>query len=154
MSITLHKELGVNPHMTVCRRCGDGKELVLLGNKTIIVKCYSCGITCYGGKPKLGRCPSCNEQSNYWETIGEIKEYDKLPSSELCEACETEIALHEKIVSEGGIYWKCADCSANGVIKSSEFANDVRSTHGLTNGEPCGVEFTKEDCPNCNQTGE
>lgn len=55
----------------------------------------------------------------------------------------------EKIISEGGIYWRCADCGMHGVIKAEfKLAKLVRKASGIATG-PCGYEFTKEDCPKC-----
>jgi len=108
----LHPELGVNPKLTICPRCGgEGDELVLIGNHTGVFKCPACSGEVRGGKPLSGICPLCT------------------------------------VVADGGVYWRCRDCKAEGVIKKNEFTEKVRRYYELYNGEPCGVELTKENCP-------
>jgi len=141
MSITLHRERGVNPRLTFCPRCGkEANELVLLGAHEAIGEC--CGITVYGG----GRCPKCNR---FTERVGTIGEHDRLPASQPCDECGAELAEHAKVVAEGGVYFRCTDCNASGVIKATPFAAEVRKAHGIDAPAPCGVEFTEENCPAC-----
>ena len=62
--------------------------------------------------------------------------------------------LHEALVADGGVYWRCKKCGLSGVIVArSELAIAVRKKMGIEPPEPCGLEYTEEEpCPMC--TGE
>ena len=71
---------------------------------------------------------------------------EKLPGG-LCEGCEKEIADHNRIVEEGGIFFKCK-CGTEGVVReSSELAKEVRKNLGVAAPAHCGVKF--EECVKC-----
>jgi ssDNA-binding Zn-finger/Zn-ribbon topoisomerase 1 len=145
MGITLHPTLGINPHMTVCRRCGGpAEELMLIGNRTSIYRCGNrdCGITIYGHRMSEP-CPKCHDRGPH-EKIGEVGEHDKLPATEPCDKCKAELAEHKQIVADGGIYFKCAQCGKSGVIKNTApLCAMVREKMGVPAPKPCGVEFDK-----------
>jgi hypothetical protein len=145
MSITLHKTLGLNTRMTFCPRChGEAHELIMLGNKNNKGICSKCGLTVYGSDSR--HCPECNGIVEHVP----LEQSERLPATDICDDCKKEVTLYEDIVAEGGVYWKCSKCHCSGVIKSNEFTADVRKAHGLTNGEPCGVDFNgADDCPCC-----
>lgn len=148
MNIRLDPERGVNPCLTVCPRCGgESPELLLLGTSDWLHECAVCGITNVGPKGQL-RC-KVDGCGGRLKLIRRLEEYERLPATEPCDACKAEIDEHKAIVEAGGIYWRCADCKASGVIKSNEFAAEVRKAHGIDPPDPCGVEFTKENCPAC-----
>lgn len=141
MSLQLHPKLGPNPHLTFCPRCGgDGPDLILIGARTAKRKCAGCG-TLLIGNTLREPCGKCGDTGPH-ELIGHVEEHEKLPGS-FCKSCEEEIKLHKAIVKDGGVYFRCQECGKQGVIRPNEFAAAVRKTHGLTNGEPCGVEFSK-----------
>lgn len=169
-SITLHPKLGLNVHMTVCPRCcQNGDELVLLGIHNRVYECAAsdCKARTLGKKEK--KCPGCGYETER-VFVREIGEHERVSGS-VCGACQKELKEHQDVVEAGGIVFKCADCKAEGVIKASApLAKMVRETHqkqggkGLVKGwftEPihtkgndhvyvgCGVEFTKADCPQC-----
>lgn len=145
-SITLHKEKGVNPHLTFCQRCGgEAPSIVLIGNKDYIDICNSCGMRHYGGADKR-TCQGCGTKYSFKRE--KMKEGERLPGG-LCDACEKEVAEHKAIVASGGAYFKCADCGVEGVIKANDFTASVREANGLDDTEPFGVEFNKDDCPKC-----
>lgn len=146
MSIRLHKDKGVNPYLTYCPRCGgDGPDLLLIGAHDRVYKCQGCGMTHFGGRPKGGLCQECGGSVAFER---KLEDREKLPGN-LCAACEKEIEEHKKVVEAGGIYFKCADCKIEGVIKQNEFTERVRKQIGIEVPKPCGVEFTKADCPKC-----
>jgi hypothetical protein len=147
MSIPLHPKLGVNPRLTVCRRCGGNtNELVLLGNRNKVMKCTSCNALNYGSRAS-DKCSACSQRS--LELDHELSDAERVPAMAPCDACAKELDEHAAVVADGGIYFRCADCRASGVIKKSPFADAVRAAHGLEAPAPCGVEFTKADCPKC-----
>lgn len=158
--IELDREKGLNPHMACCPRCGkENGELVLIGARKSIYKCNNCGVNIYGHR-KVEPCPNCKEGggrqpyvSSGFTHVGTIGEHDRIPTS-LCDECEKELASFKEIVSAGGVYWKCSDCKMTGVIKKSPFADAVRATHKLDAPAPCGIEFSKKDCPACNRREE
>lgn len=148
--IPLHPTRGVNTHLTMCSRCGcDMDELILLGANEHIMKCDRCGVRSIGGRPKGDVCPEC-EQRTTWHRDGTVGEHDRLPASQLCEACKLELDNMRAIVTAGGIYWRCSDCGANGAISpEAGMSSAVRRQMGIEPPDPCGVEFSRDDCPAC-----
>lgn len=148
-SIRLHREKGLNPHMTVCPRCGkDGDSIVLLGATDKIHTCPKCGLR-HVGRPDDGECQGCGAgfARERWKTRT-IEDYERLPVR--CKACDDELAEWESVVKAGGVYFRCADCKTEGVIRAeSEMAKAAREQLGVPPPKPCGVQFTKADCPLC-----
>jgi hypothetical protein len=145
----LHKEKGVNPKLTYCPRCGgESNELLLLGAHDKKFTC-SCGEV-YIGYPRGGKCvKGCGGHVAFDK---EIDEYERLPATDVCDECKKEIAKHKKIVTEGGVYWKCSVCSSEGVIKKSKFADAVRRAHKIDPPGECGVDFGgSQNCPVCSK---
>ena len=94
-----------------------------------------------------GPCPKCNR---FGEKVRDIEEHERLPATEVCDTCKTEMSEHAAIVAAGGVYWRCEDCPASGVIKAdAPFAAAVRERLGVPAPEPCGATFSKADCPAC-----
>ena len=147
-SLPLHKTKGINPHMTICSRCGeDGRDILLLGVHDKKWRCSSCDtINLSAGMPR--ECGSCKSRCGF-TSEGEVGEFEKLVTG-LCDKCAKDLKEFDKIVSEGGIYWRCKDCSATGVIRGdSPFAKAVRKEMGIAAPKPAGVEFSNKDCPSC-----
>jgi hypothetical protein len=142
--LPLHREKGVNPHMTYCPRCrGDGPELILLGAHDRVYKCNNsdCGML-HIGKPPGGVCQEC-KTSVFFER--NIEDHERLPGG-LCDNCVAQV----KMVQEGGVFFKCADCNAIGSIKADHpLSIQVRKQLNVEAPKPCGVAFTKNDCPVC-----
>ncbi len=147
-SIRLHPVHGVNPKLTYCPRCGgEGQDLVLIGADDDKFTCAVCGTTSFGARKCLK--PDCGSANGRREKIGER---ERLPGG-LCAACEAEVDVHKREVAAGGVYFRCTDCGAQGVIKAGvPFSRDVRKAHNLPPPAPCGVEFSKDDCPQCSET--
>lgn len=151
--IILHSRLGVNPRMTVCPRCGgDGDKLMLLGSQNYKYTCRyaNCGLTHYG-KPTgaaARTCPGCGLAAD-WVNRTELDDNERLPASAPCRKCQAEIDEHKKVVAEGGIYFRCKDCKAQGVIRANELTAKVRAHAKIEPPNPVGVEFAKDDCPSC-----
>jgi hypothetical protein len=153
--LLLHPKKGLNPRLTTCARCGgEGRDLLLLGKADYKDICDECSAVHYGGANKdssSGRraCFHCGSSSF---TRKPLEELEKVPHG-LCQACEQEVALHKKLVEEGGIYWKCKDCGASGVIKDSPLSKHVREQLNIKAPEACGLEFSKSggsiNCPAC-----
>lgn len=145
MNLRLHPDKGVNARLTFCPRCGgDGLDLLLIGANDMVTTCRVCGAVSYGER----KCLKCGERTAV--DTRQLEEHEKLPGS-LCPACEAENA----IIAQGGVYWRCADCKASGIIKPSLFAEQVRAAHNLPAPAPCGVEFTRaEGCPVCGGSEE
>lgn len=143
----LHPEKGLNPHLTTCPRCGgEGQEILLLGKHNKIYKCPSCGQT-HIGRPKKGNCQKCGTVVEFEREIGES---ERLPGG-FCDACKEEIEKFKKVIAEGGIHWKCEECRREGVIThDAPLAAAVRKKLGIFAPDPCGITFTKEECPVCN----
>jgi len=149
-SIRLHPELGVNPRLAFCPRCGeDTNDVLLLGATNRIYRCQGCD-TPNVGKPKDG-CGRCGHYDVPFER--ELGPSEKLPGS-ICDPCKEELQTHQAEVEAGGVFFKCSDCPTTGVIKAGHpFAEKVREHHGIKAPGICGVEFSKaEGCPSCSGT--
>lgn len=146
-SIPLHPEKGVNPHLTICPGCGeDGEEILLLGTSDYIHRCTACNTNQLATK-RAKKCPQCGEHA--LQFVRQLETQEKLPGS-LCKKCSDARDVVDAAVKEGGVYWKCKDCNSNGALKAeAQLAKDVRKQMGIKAPKPCGVEFTKENCPVC-----
>jgi predicted RNA-binding Zn-ribbon protein involved in translation (DUF1610 family) len=146
--ITLHPQLGVNPHLMSCPRCGGNTNgLMLIGDRTTIRECDSCGVRIYGHRPSEP-CPKCGQRSS--TAVGKIGEHKKLVDCQPCDGCQAELKEHRRAVEAGGVYFKCADCGVTGVIKgTSPLAKAARKQMKIPKPGLMGVEFTKVDCPAC-----
>ena len=147
-TIQLHPKHGVNPRLCFCPRCGgESNMLMLIGTRNYVTTCPHCGVKNYGSK-RSELCGKCGSHMHNGEKR-ELDDHEKLPG-DFCEECKKEAKEHAAIVARGGVYFRCKACNACGVIKEDvPFAAEVRKAHGLLNGEPCGVEFDKTDCPRC-----
>jgi len=140
-SITLDPKLGVNPHLTYCPRCGgDGRELMLIGNRKNKITCPSCGTVNFGSRPSEN-CGKCKTNLRGGK-VDRIEDNERLPGG-LCEACEQEVMEHKRLVEEGGVYFKCSECGIEGVIRAeAPLAQEVRKEMNIPAPAPCGVEIT------------
>jgi rubrerythrin len=149
MAVLLDEELGVNPTMTYCPRCGgQTNELALVG-RAYKYRCKYCGIIVVGRNPK--RCPNPDCNGRFGDFVNEGKfdgTHEKLPASYLCDNCKKEIEEFKLEVEKGGVPWRCSDCGSEGVVKhDSDFAKKFREVQG----KGVGVMFSKETCPVCNK---
>jgi hypothetical protein len=147
----LSQKHGVNPHLTICPRCGqDGDEIVLTGSHHKY-KCDSCG-QLHVGRPDGGRCANANCHANTSGSrtlvdLGEMDPYERMQGTQPCRKCEEELKTFRAEIDRGGIPCRCKDCRMEGVIKAEhELAKKVRAMH---DGKVAGLEFTKTDCPQC-----
>ena len=159
-SIKLHKEKGVNAHMTTCPKCGgDGDELIMLGSENNKYTCPKCDALHYGRPDtnskfkNLRMCQKCEHPFDSQWKKDVIEDWEKLPSHEPCKKCAKGMNLAAEVVKEGGIFWRCKDCHSEGAIHAhAEVAKLVREQSGVKAPDPVGVEFTKdEDCPVCSE---
>lgn len=152
--IRLHATKGVNAFLTFCRKCkGEASELILVGADDGVYVCQcresEGGPHRHIGSPKGATCVVSGHESRF-TLERRLEEGERLPASDLCDACKKEKKEHAEIVEAGGVYWECEDCPASGVVKgTSPFAQMVRKAHDLPAPAPCGVQFTKKDCPAC-----
>ena len=146
--IELHSTKGVNPYLTYCPRCGgESPVLVLIGRRTTVLTCIHCGTANIGSR-RHEECGKCGERLD-GAKARELEEHEKLPGA-LCEKCQKEIKEFEVIVKAGGVYFKCSDCGAQGIINGdTEFAKAVREHAKVSAPEPIGAAFTKDNCPQC-----
>jgi hypothetical protein len=146
----LDKEKGVNPFRTYCPRCGgEGRELILVGNRQYTQTCPSCGVVNFGGVDH-GKCGHCQGEMEEVKKV-KIPDGELLPGG-LCEKCEKEVKEFKELVAAGGIYWKCK-CGAGGVVKANtQTAVEFRKAVGVEAPEPVGMKV--ENCPRCMIEGE
>jgi hypothetical protein len=138
MSIQLHPTKGINPHVTFCVQCGVDVGIALIGNRDKKRTCDNCDTVNYGAKAS-DSCGKCG-LSLRTAKAEEIREGERLPGG-LCNDCQAEQKEHREIVEQGGVYWKCRECTLRGVIKPSPFAEMVREQLGTPTPQLCGVEF-------------
>jgi hypothetical protein len=122
---------------------------MLVGTAEGIYECdnIECGATVIG----TSKCPKCPKCKSHCTFVRKLEENERLPANDICDDCKTEIEEHVKVVSEGGIYWRCEKDERHcGVIKPSDFAKEVRKLNKVNDTAPCGVEFPESECPICN----
>lgn len=138
--LTLHPEHGVNPRLTHCPRCGGKSNgLVMMGIRSYVDQCVSCGTQHYGGADK-GSGHSCGSRSL---NRRELDLHETVPGP-LCESCETKEQEIEKAIAEGGVFIKCKECGLQGVLlyeNHKEMCDDVREKLNVVFGKPCGIEL-------------
>jgi hypothetical protein len=146
VSLTLHRTKGVNPRLTVCEGCGKDVGVMLLGTHDYTTTCKPCGIVLIGGGP----CPRCRRDGTDRRTLDHAV---RIPEG-LCDDCARREAEARAEVEKGGVFWRCVDCRAAGAIKAgARLAEMVRRQANVPVG-PCGIEFSKADCPVCAKKGE
>jgi len=76
---------------------------------------------------------------------------EKVPLGGLCDACKKLHADAERMVKDGGIYWKCDACHSQGAIpKENPVAVEVRAKLNIQPPKPCGITFP-DNCPVCRE---
>ena len=148
MSITLDKEFGLNPRLTTCCICGgEGKELMLLGNKNYKAHCPEHG-TIYGLGAGTRRCPVEKCGRMLVEHVA-LRPNERVPSTEPCDACKAKQAAVDALVEAGGLYMMCDRCGSRGAIQRTEenakLCDEVRAKGAM------GVRLNS--CPAC-ESGE
>ena len=140
--VTLHPTKGANPFITTCRYCGKEVGLVLLGIRDYIDTCKRCGTSHIGGMEKQV-CMKCEDVQSFDRR--RLKYGETIPS-DLCPECKLKLEATNKLVAEGGIYFKCK-CGSMGAIKAdAPIAKMVRERSQTPTG-PVGVNL--DSCPGC-----
>lgn len=149
MGLILHREKGVNPHLTYCRRCGgDANEIMLVGMHDGKYQCDICKMMHYG-YPSRGRCQNKECGAFQVTKIGVLEDGEKLPAHDPCDSCKKEIAEHKAVVADGGVYWHCTKGHRGVLRASSDLSKLVREKMQIAPPAPCGVEFDEDRCPAC-----
>lgn len=143
-SITVHKRLGLNARLTFCPKCGgEGSGLVMLGRKNYKGMCSEHGHV-YGIGPRTTHCiaEGCDRVLT---EVKELADYEKVPSVELCDACQKSLTIQMEAIDRGGIAWQCSTCGSEGAVLPGgtfdEMIKKVRA-QGYT-----GVRWSQ--CPQC-----
>lgn len=157
MSIPIHKDRGIDPHLTYCQRCGGEADELTLG---VLMKAeLPNGQWVYANRGKTEKLRRELEQKKIipfqtylqWQEITDTRE--RVPASEPCKKCRDELDMMEEIVKRGGCYFKCAECGQEGVLReTSTIAKQVRKLAGIEPPEPVGFEF--EACVQHTPEGE
>ena len=156
-SIALHPEKGVNPRLTICRRCGKDVGIAMFGRINHKYTCSSCGCIHYGPPdrvrlPVIDRraCQKCGEGfGTHWKKEV-IDEHEKIPI-EVCDDCIEKQKASDDAVKAGGIYWRCEDCGSEGaIIAEHDLSKHVRKEMDIEPPKPCGVALNRKyGCPIC-----
>lgn len=148
MSIPLHPDRGLDPHLTYCPRCHNETQEIIVGDNRKLTN---------NRTGQVALCPR-DKVTKTMRELGwhpsdvdklEVEPNERLPASDLCDTCKDELTEFGKIVAAGGVHWRCADCHREGVIHKSAFAEAVREANKTPAPDPCGVEF-----PACEEHGE
>lgn len=146
-TIPLHKDRGLDPHMTFCRRCGEVAEELTVGE---LRKAEINGQWVYANRGRTHEAKMAlikQKLLNYGDTLHwqEVMEGERVPAQAFCNKCEEELEQWKMFVGAGGLYFKCKECGATGVIKytdtSKAMCDEVREKLGVPAPEPAGVEF-------------
>lgn len=143
--IPLHKERGLDPHLTFCPRCGgEGAAVTVGAMRKAQLETGQWAYANVGQTEEMGRKlekagAMGSRHSLLWVELGER---EKVPDSDPCPKCQEDLKQQREEVEKGGVYFRCSICGASGVIRAEvPYAEAVRIAYGKTNGEPCGVEF-------------
>lgn len=142
--IILHPKLGLNPRRTVCNKCGnDGEAILLLGIGNYVATCSKCAMVTYGvTRNYRKKCLRCGN-SKY--NIRELKPSEKIPT--ICNKCSAEIEKFSKMLKEGGLPFRCAECGLSGIAPDSDYVRKYRKRalqEGLIKNinDSFGIEFS------------
>ena len=146
--IPLSKKHGVNPSIEVCSNCGKETGTLALVGRCNEYKCEDCGNLIYGRSIKETTCPKCNGCRII--LIARDVAVPMQLTGGLCDDCARMEKECADEVARGGILWKCEDCGSHGAIRAeADVAKAVRDKMGILPPRPCGITFTKEQCPVC-----
>ena len=140
-------EKGLEQHLLFCPICGGETDGMTIG--VLLKATLPDGRTTFanrGETPKANRALAKEGLINRGERLSWIvvPEGEKAPDSRPCKSCRDNFDEQEKVVKEGGAYFKCKGCNITGaVIASSKLAQAVRKESGILPPEPVGYEFQK-----------
>lgn len=156
-TIPISEEGGLEPHIMTCPRCGGlGNALTIGVLLRAPVLGAEAGTYAYYNRGKRKETEDAVEKAGFGLGKAEHVPVDQVQvpilDSEPCAKCKEEIAEHRKLVSEGGIHWKC-DCGAQGILKADAVNRMFNSmmvnrlnAHRDKDGQ-VGMEAVK--CPKC-----
>ena len=159
-SIKLHPTKGINPILTFCERCHENNAIIIAGAAiTAAYKgaCPDCGTMVYCTSNNAKNTPREQEVQcpcGTYLRCQQISDREPIPYG-LCQKCQDELESFKQIVSDGGVYFKCKNCNANGVIKAdSTLAIKVREITKIAPPDPVGIEFESCDQHEFNKPDE
>jgi len=149
-AIPVSKRHGVNPSLAVCMNCGkETGEILLIGRCDKFV-CLSCRQVVYGSAPRT--CPKCGS-CRIALAAKDVEAPWRIPAG-LCDTCAKMFEESKALVRQGGVFWKCKKCGSVGAVRPGTYlALMVRHKMGVVAPKPCGIKFTKEQCPVCGRKG-
>lgn len=143
-SLSVHPTKGLDPRLTYCRRCGgDCEELTLgairkgtLPNGQLV---YADVRSKYKLAQELLESGDINHKGDI--TWSSLDDYEKVPVTEPCNSCKSELLIEAEEVKKGGVYIKCIACGVRGVIKAeTNLAKEVRANTGIQAPNSVGLE--------------
>jgi hypothetical protein len=142
--IPLDPEKGLDPHMCYCMRCGNDTNSLTVG--ALRKATLSDGRVVYaqrGAGQRKTRADLHKQGINERLEWKELDEREKVPDPNFCDSCREELQKWADIVREGGVYFRCKECSANGVIYGdTDVARATRESLDVQAPDPCGFEFS------------
>lgn len=107
----------------------------------------------------VARCIKCRrlfvgKQHLFGEICNGCFEREPIVTARVHHHGQKSKALFQRIVEEGGVYWKCKkDARHMGVLKpDAVIAKVVRRQVGIEPPDPTGIEFNAKTCPLCRKT--
>ena len=155
MSIPIHPERGLDPHLTFCPNCGDETSAIVIGHLKVIE--HPDGRKAYANRGRVNKLL----RELGWDSVSckvhDAEEHERIPG-DLCEKCKKNIADMHALVRNGGVYFRCLSCGTEGALKPDVPLAKATREHALKTGvikdsnESIGVEV--ETCPQCEKEVE
>jgi len=139
--IPVSKKGGIEPHLMFCFRCGGEYNGITVG--VVMEATLSNGQKTYYNRGEKAKMVRGLPEGLCVKSTRHVEEGERVPSSEPCDKCQAELESHAEAVAAGGVYFQCEECGGSGVIKKSEFADNVRAHTGIKAPHPVGIAFSK-----------
>jgi predicted RNA-binding Zn-ribbon protein involved in translation (DUF1610 family) len=128
-----------------CPRCGEDTKAVAMGE--IRKATLSNGQLVYAQKGREAKMQAdlvvknmvAQGESLTWI---DLEPDERVPDNSVCEKCANELSEWADMVKRGGVYFKCRECGANGIVHAgTELAEQVRESQKIAAPAPVGMEF-------------
>lgn len=143
--IPIDPKRGLDPRLCYCTRCGNDTGSLSVGD--VRKAELDNGQVVYASRGKGQKNVSAQlKRQGYIKRLSwqRLDDNEKVPDTGFCESCRKELEEWAELVKEGGVYFRCGECKANGVIHPhTEVSETIRKHMGIEPPKPCGVEFQR-----------
>jgi hypothetical protein len=155
--IPMHPERGLDPRETYCPQCGRPTPEIAIGH-TLKAKLPGSNVLVYYPIDKIDKAYAALVDAGLVQ-LQEPLEWEELYEGEMirarnpCPKCQIEAYQMQLVVDKGGIYWKCEQCNAHGVIAKCEFTEKFRASNPGSTGiaYKCANKEGNVGCPQCKE---